>query len=175
MSPVNYSDFYQWYGINTGSNLPPLSKHWYLMQSLTLLYILPLFNNFLLMPILERNAGFLLFILITRGVELHASGTPHTCSPCSPKSGRVLCHWLFLQQLNLSDTILNLKGVNLSHAANKISINVTAAGFICKNIFPTPVQVKKKIKSMTYSKYTYIRMFVNKFSAILTNFHSPFH
>ena len=28
---------------------------------------------------------------------------------------------------------------------------------------------------MTYSKYTYIRMFVNKFPAMLTNFHSPFH
>ena len=28
---------------------------------------------------------------------------------------------------------------------------------------------------MTYSKYTYIRMFVNKFPAILNYFHSPFH
>ena len=33
----------------------------------------------------------------------------------------------------------------------------------------------KKIKLVTYSKYTYIRMFVNKFSAVLTNFHLPFH
>ena len=33
-----------------------------------------------------------------------------------------------------------------SHAAIKISINATAAEFICKNIFPTPVQVKKKNK-----------------------------
>ena len=32
---------------------------------------------------------------------------------------------------------------NPSHAAIKISINTTAAEFICKNIFPTPVQVKK--------------------------------
>ena len=32
---------------------------------------------------------------------------------------------------------------NPSHAAIKILINATAAEFICKNIFPTPVQVKK--------------------------------
>ena len=32
---------------------------------------------------------------------------------------------------------------NPSHAAIKISINATAAEFICKNIFPTPVQGKK--------------------------------
>ena len=37
--------------------------------------------------------------------------------------------------------------VNLSHAAIKISINATAAEFICKNIFPTPVQVKQIIKN----------------------------
>ena len=37
--------------------------------------------------------------------------------------------------------------INPSHAAIKISINVTAAEFICKNIFPTPVQVKKNIKN----------------------------
>ena len=36
--------------------------------------------------------------------------------------------------------------VNPSHAAIKISINATAAEFICKNIFPTPVQIKKIIK-----------------------------
>ena len=36
---------------------------------------------------------------------------------------------------------------NLSHAAIKISINATAAGIICKNIFPTPVQVKNIIKN----------------------------
>ena len=35
---------------------------------------------------------------------------------------------------------------NPSHAAIKISINATAAEFICKNIFPTPVQVKKNYK-----------------------------
>ena len=34
-----------------------------------------------------------------------------------------------------------------SHAAIKILINATAAEFICKNIFPTPVQVKKIIKN----------------------------
>ena len=37
--------------------------------------------------------------------------------------------------------------VNPSHAAIKISINATAAEFICKNNFPTPVQVKKIIKN----------------------------
>ena len=37
---------------------------------------------------------------------------------------------------------LEIKIINPSHAAIKISINATAAGFICKNIFPTPVQVK---------------------------------
>ena len=37
--------------------------------------------------------------------------------------------------------------VNPSHTAIKISINTTAAEFICKNIFPTPVQVKKIIKN----------------------------
>ena len=35
---------------------------------------------------------------------------------------------------------------NPSHAAIKVSINATAAEFICKNIFPTPVQVKKNSK-----------------------------
>ena len=39
--------------------------------------------------------------------------------------------------------------LNPSHAAIKISINATAAEFICKNIFPTPVQVKKIIKNKT--------------------------
>ena len=37
--------------------------------------------------------------------------------------------------------------INPSHAAIKISINATAAEFICKNIFPTPVQIKKIIKN----------------------------
>ena len=37
--------------------------------------------------------------------------------------------------------------INPSHAAIKISTNATAAEFICKNIFPTPVQVKKIIKN----------------------------
>ena len=38
---------------------------------------------------------------------------------------------------------------NPSHAAIKISINATAAEFICKNIFPIPVQIKKIIKNKT--------------------------
>ena len=38
---------------------------------------------------------------------------------------------------------------NPSHAAIKISINATAAEFICKNIFPIPVQIKKNIKNKT--------------------------
>ena len=42
---------------------------------------------------------------------------------------------------------LSLKIFNPSHAAIKISINATAAEFICKNIFPTPVQIKKIIKN----------------------------
>ena len=37
-----------------------------------------------------------------------------------------------------------IEAFNPSHAAIKISINATAAEFICKNIFPTPVQIKKK-------------------------------
>ena len=37
--------------------------------------------------------------------------------------------------------------VSPSRAAIKISINATAAEFICKNIFPTPVQIKKIIKN----------------------------
>ena len=46
-----------------------------------------------------------------------------------------------------------------------------------KIFFPLLFREKKlwKIKLVTYSKSTYIRMFVNKFSAMLTNFHSPFH
>ena len=39
--------------------------------------------------------------------------------------------------------------VSPSHAAIKISINATAAEFICKNIFPIPVQIKKIIKNKT--------------------------
>ena len=41
------------------------------------------------------------------------------------------------------------KAVNPSHAAIKISLNATAAEFICKNIFTTSVQVKKIIKNKT--------------------------
>ena len=67
--------------------------------------------------------------------------------------------------------------LNPSHAAIKISINATAAEFICKNIFPTPVQIKKIIKNKIgdIQQITCIRMFVIKFPAMLTNFHSPFH
>ena len=66
--------------------------------------------------------------------------------------------------------------LNPSHTAIKISINATAAEIICKNIFPIPVQVKKNIKSKIGDiQQIYIRMVVNKFSAMLTNFHSPFH
>ena len=44
-------------------------------------------------------------------------------------------------------TVVALSCFNPSHAAIKISINATAAEFICKNIFPTPVQIKKIIKN----------------------------
>ena len=47
---------------------------------------------------------------------------------------------------NILNFLLKLY-LNPSHAAIKISINATAAGIICKNIFPTPVQVKKIIKN----------------------------
>ena len=43
--------------------------------------------------------------------------------------------------------MLTAEKVNPSHAAIKISINATAAEFICKNIFPPHVQVKKIIKN----------------------------
>ena len=43
--------------------------------------------------------------------------------------------------------LCSIVAFNPSHAAIKISINATAAEFICKNIFPTPVQVKKIIKN----------------------------
>ena len=36
-----------------------------------------------------------------------------------------------------------------SHAAIKISINATAVEFICKNIFPIPVQIQIIIKNKT--------------------------
>ena len=39
------------------------------------------------------------------------------------------------------------QSISPSHAAIKISTNATAAELICKNIFPTPVQVKKIIKN----------------------------
>ena len=54
-------------------------------------------------------------------------------------------------QVNLRLTfcfkIHSSQGISPSHAAIKISINATAAEFICKNIFPTPMQVKKNIKN----------------------------
>ena len=45
------------------------------------------------------------------------------------------------------DKHLWLNHLNPSQAAIKISIYATAAEFICKNIFPTPMQVKKIIKN----------------------------
>ena len=48
----------------------------------------------------------------------------------------------FIELLNIA-----IRQFNPSHAAIKISINATAAEFICKNIFPTPVQIKKIIKN----------------------------
>ena len=44
-------------------------------------------------------------------------------------------------------SVQKLLDVNPSHAAIRISINATAAEFISKKIFPTPVQVKKIIKN----------------------------
>ena len=41
---------------------------------------------------------------------------------------------------------LYFQDISPSHAAIKILINATAAEFICKNIFPTPVQVKTNYK-----------------------------
>ena len=55
---------------------------------------------------------------------------------------------------------------NPSHAAIKISINATAAEFICKNIFPTPVQIKKIIKNKiddTQQIYLYQNVCKKKF------------
>ena len=57
--------------------------------------------------------------------------------------------------IRIKDTFLHVDSLGLqklyfnpSHAAIKISINATAAEFICKNIFPTPVQIKKKINKI---------------------------
>ena len=50
---------------------------------------------------------------------------------------------------NCSNANRYIPGLNPSHAAIKISINATAAEFICKNIFPIPVQIKKIIKNKT--------------------------
>ena len=49
---------------------------------------------------------------------------------------------------------------NPSHAAIIILINATAAEFICKNIFSTPVQVKKIIKNKIGDILTSIRLFI---------------
>ena len=51
-----------------------------------------------------------------------------------------------ISEAKIAKKISGLALFNPSHAAIKISINATAAEFICKNIFPTPVQVKKIIK-----------------------------
>ena len=48
-----------------------------------------------------------------------------------------------LHQVAAFQKSLKLPQLSPSHAAIKISINATAAEFICKNIFPTPMQVKK--------------------------------
>ena len=53
----------------------------------------------------------------------------------------------FLATADLSRAVSRSYDFNPSHAAIKISINATAAEFICKNIFPTPVQIKKIIKN----------------------------
>ena len=53
-------------------------------------------------------------------------------------------YWKFYQLI-----FEGISGLNPSHAAIKISINATAAEFICKNIFPIPVQIKKIIKNKT--------------------------
>ena len=50
-------------------------------------------------------------------------------------------------QIRLIEPTHEIMVLNPSHAAFKISINATAAEFICKNIFPTPVQIKKIIKN----------------------------
>ena len=52
-----------------------------------------------------------------------------------------------LKDVNYSNFCGYQNFFNPSHAAIKISINATAAEFICKNIFPTPVQIKKIIKN----------------------------
>ena len=52
-----------------------------------------------------------------------------------------------ISEAKIAKKISVLALFNPSHAAIKISINATAAEFICKNIFPTPVQVKKIIKN----------------------------
>ena len=54
---------------------------------------------------------------------------------------------LFYGDVSVTDICILQKDINPSHAAIKISINATAAEFICKNIFPTPVQIKKNIKN----------------------------
>ena len=46
----------------------------------------------------------------------------------------------------LMTSLILIDNIDPSHAAITISINATAAEFICKNIFLTPVQVKKIIK-----------------------------
>ena len=49
--------------------------------------------------------------------------------------------------MNNTKPTSHVPGFSPSHAAIKVSINATAAEFICKNIFPIPVQVKKNIKN----------------------------
>ena len=56
---------------------------------------------------------------------------------------QIICLFIILNYANIGKETC----VKPSHTAIKISINATAAEFICKNIFPTPVQVKKIIKN----------------------------
>ena len=58
-----------------------------------------------------------------------------------------LCIFLVKQCSTKIDVRVRKNYLSPSHAAIKISINATAAEFISKNIFPTPMQVKKNIKN----------------------------
>ena len=51
-----------------------------------------------------------------------------------------------ISSVSCASAKFSINSIKSSHAAIKISINATAAEFICKNIFPTPVQVKKNYK-----------------------------
>ena len=90
---------------------------------------------------------------------LNASGKVFTATNPSPSSHIPMGqNFLFLRTkfrnraMLYGETFIELLNIairhfNPSHAAIKISINATAAEFICENIFPTPVQIKKIIKN----------------------------